>query len=111
VFSLASYLSHIDPGSQISVAQNVFQNRLLANIKVDFPDINLSPATLLGTGATNLRNVVPPEYLPPVLAAFNKALSQTFYVGVAGASLSIFGSMGLEWRSVKKKEGGPIGLV
>jgi hypothetical protein len=58
-----------------------------------------------------LRNVVPPEYLPAVLVAFNKALSQTYYVGVAGASLSIFGSVGLEWRSVKKQNGGPVGGV
>ena len=57
---------------------------------------------MLGTGATNLRGVVPPQYLPPVIAAYNKALQQTFYVGVAMASLSIFGSLGLEWKSVKK---------
>lgn len=79
---------------------------------MSFPGLNLTPATILKTGATNLRSVVPPAYLPPVLAAFDKALSQTFYVGVAGASLSIFGSLGLEWRSVKNKKttrvGGPV---
>lgn len=89
---------------QVSVAQNVFQNRLLANLNSGFPGLNLSPAAVLGTGATNLRGVVPSEYLMPVLAAFNKAISQTFYVGVAGASLSAFGAAGLEWRSVKKKK-------
>jgi hypothetical protein len=78
---------------------------------VDFPDISLTLATLLGAGATNLRGVIPLEYLPLVLTAFNKALSQTFYVGVAGASLSIFGSLGLEWRSVKKNSGAVGGLV
>jgi hypothetical protein len=89
---------------KISVAQNVFQNRLLSNLETAFPGLDLSPATVLGTVATNLRGVVPPQYMPPVIAAYNKALQQTFYVGVATASLSIFGSLGLEWRSVKTKK-------
>jgi hypothetical protein len=84
----------------ISVAQNVFQNRLVANLEAVFP--GLDPSMLLGsTGATNLQDVVPPEYLPRVLVAFNKALSSTFYVGAAMASLSIFGSLGIEWKSVR----------
>jgi hypothetical protein len=85
----------------ISVAQNVFQNRLVANLEAVFP--GLDPSMLLGsTGATNLQDVVPPEYLPRVLVAFSKALSSTFYVGAATASLSIFGSLGIEWKSVKR---------
>jgi hypothetical protein len=84
----------------ISVAQNVFQNRHLVNLEAVFP--GLDPAALLGdTGATNLKNVVPPEYLPEVLVAFNKALASMFYVGAAMASLSVFGSIGIEWKSVK----------
>ena len=84
----------------ISVAQNVFQNRLIANLKAVFP--GLDPSSLLGnTGATNLQDVVPPEYLTQVLVAYNKALSSTFYVGAAMASLSVFGSLGIEWKSVK----------
>lgn len=86
------------------MAQNVFENRLLSNLKTAFPGLNLSPATVLGTGATNLRGVVPPQYLPPVIAAYDRAIQQTFYVGVATASLSIFGALGLEWRSVKTKK-------
>jgi hypothetical protein len=39
-----------------------FQNRLLSNLETAFPGLDLSPATVLGTGATNLRGVVPPQY-------------------------------------------------
>jgi len=75
-------------------------NRLIANLKAVFP--GLDPSSLLGnTGATNLQDVVPPEYLTQVLIAYNKALSSTFYVGAAMASLSVFGSLGIEWKSVK----------
>jgi hypothetical protein len=88
----------------ISVAQNVFQNRLVSNLEATFPGLDLS--MLLGnTGATNLKDVVPSEYLPQVLVAFNKALASTFYVGAAMASLSIFGSLGIEWKSVKGQGG------
>jgi hypothetical protein len=83
----------------ISVAQNVFQNRLLANMTAVFPGLN--PFLVLGKGATNLQDVIPPQYLPRVLVAYNKALSETFYVGAGMASLSIFGSLGIEWKSVK----------
>ncbi|KAF8850601.1 MFS transporter [Acephala macrosclerotiorum] len=82
-----------------SVAQNVFQNRLLANLREVFP--GLGSSLVLGNGATGLQTLVPPEYLQPVLNAFNKAISQTFYVGVAMASLSVFGSLGIEWKSVR----------
>jgi hypothetical protein len=56
---------------------------------------------VLGNGATSLQDVVPPEYLSRVLVAYNKALSETFHVGAAMASLSVFGSLGIEWKSVK----------
>ncbi|KAH8652595.1 major facilitator superfamily domain-containing protein [Tricladium varicosporioides] len=83
----------------LSVAQNVFQNRLLANLREVFP--GLDSLVVLGNGATNLQDLVPPVYLQQVLEAFNKAIMQTFYVGVAIVSLSIFGSMGIEWKSIK----------
>jgi hypothetical protein len=52
----------------------------------------------------NLRGVVPPQYSLLDIAAYNKSLQQTFYVGVAAASLSIFRRPGLELRSVKRKK-------
>lgn len=83
----------------LSVAQNVFQNRLLANPRAVFPGLDAS--LVLSNGAMKLQTLVPPEYFKPFLDAFNKAILQTFYVGVAMASLSVFGSMGIEWSSVR----------
>jgi hypothetical protein len=51
----------------------------------------------------NLR-AMPSQYLLLIIATYSKAPQQTFYFGVAAASLSIFGSPGLEWRSVKTKK-------
>ncbi|KAJ9630828.1 MFS sugar transporter [Taxawa tesnikishii (nom. ined.)] len=86
----------------ISVAQNVFTNKLLSNLKIVVPDLN--PAIVLATGATELKNVIPHEYLAGVLTAYNKALTNTFYVSVALAGLSLLGALALEWKSVKGKK-------
>ncbi|TKA27786.1 hypothetical protein B0A50_04887 [Salinomyces thailandicus] len=86
----------------ISVAQNVFTNRLLANLKEVVPD--LSSALVLATGATSLKNNIPQQYLAGVQTAYNDSLMSTFYVATAMAALSIFGAGAFEWKSVKGKK-------
>lgn len=89
----------------ISVAQNVFTNRLLSNLLESVPTLN--PAIVLSTGATSLKHAITatdPSLLPGVLTAYNSALTQTYYVSVAMASLSIVGALGVEWKSVKGKK-------
>lgn len=39
-----------------------------------------------------------------VLLAYNKTLDETFYVAAAMASLSVFGAVFMEWKSVKGKK-------
>ncbi|KAK4546220.1 hypothetical protein LTR36_002357 [Oleoguttula mirabilis] len=86
----------------ISVAQNVFTNRLLSNLKEAAPGVDL--ALVLSTGATSLRDVIPEQYLPGVQVAYNNSVMSTFYVAVAMASFSILGSLAFEWKSVKGKK-------
>jgi hypothetical protein len=56
---------------------------------------------LLSAGAMNL------NFGPAVEKAYNHALTQTYYVPVAIAALSICGSLATEWRSVKAKKENP----
>lgn len=84
----------------ISVAQNVFSNKLLSNLKEVVPGID--PALVIRTGATDLKSIIPPQYYDGTLIAYNAALRSTFYVAVAMAAFSIFGSAAMEWRSVKQ---------
>ncbi|KXT02357.1 hypothetical protein AC578_188 [Pseudocercospora eumusae] len=86
----------------VSAANNIFNNKLLSGIAGIVP--GLSPQTILETGATALRNVIPDGYLPAVLEVYNDALVGTFYVATALGALSIVGSGALEWRSVKGQE-------
>ncbi|KAL8928676.1 MAG: hypothetical protein Q9172_000814 [Xanthocarpia lactea] len=86
----------------ISVGQNIFNNRLISNLVADVP--SLDPALVLRTGATDLKEAVDPAVIGDVLSAYNSAITQTFYVSVAIAALSIFGAVAMEWKSVKGKK-------
>ena len=86
----------------ISVAQNVFTNQLLKNLRTVVPDLN--PSLVLTVGATELKNAIEEKFLGGVIVAYNQSLTQTFYVSVAAAAVSIFGAAFVEWRSMKGKE-------
>ena len=86
----------------ISVAQNVFTQRLIANLKQVVPDLN--PELVLNVGATSLKNAVPKRFYSGVQHAYNDSIMNTFYVAVAMAALSILGAAALEWRSIKGKK-------
>lgn len=104
--SLIMFLQTLGGALFISIAQNIFTNRLLSNLKTQVPDLP-DPTIILRTGATSLKVAITninPAFLPDVLLAYNKAITQTFYVSVAIAALSIFGSVGMEWKSVKGKK-------
>ncbi|RMY08144.1 hypothetical protein D0868_04972 [Hortaea werneckii] len=87
----------------VSVGQNVLNSKLVSGIVRLVPD--LSPERILNTGATELRRIVPANDLQGVLVAYNSALRQVFVVATAMACLAALGAFGLEWHSVKAKEG------
>ncbi|KAK4698066.1 MFS transporter, DHA2 family, glioxin efflux transporter, partial [Lecanoromycetidae sp. Uapishka_2] len=86
----------------ISVGQNIFTNRLLTNLATYVP--SLDPKIILSTGATSLRTSVSAANIDGVLFSYNDALTQAYYVSVAMACLSVIGSLGMEWKSVKGKK-------
>ena len=92
----------------VSVAQNVLDDRLAQSLS-NVP--GFSPKAIVAQGATDLRWTVQPQYLGRVVEAYNDALVNVFYIMVAMASLSIFGSVLLKWSSLKKEKGasGPAG--
>lgn len=84
----------------ISVGQNIFQNQFAHSLRVEDPSADV--ASVLAAGTTTLRKKLPASLLPAVLKSYNTAVTQAFYVGVALAALSLFGTFALEWKSVKK---------
>ena len=86
----------------VSIAQTVFENRLVASIKAHAPKV--SPNALIKAGAAHLSQRVPKEVLPSVLHAYNIAVTQTFYVSVAAAILSFIGAGLVQWKSMKRRQ-------
>jgi MFS family permease len=84
----------------LAIAQTIFTNFLVTNLAATVPE--LDPKVVTNVGATNLQDVVPAEFALGVQVAYSKALTETFYMGVGTACLSIIGSLFIEWKSVKK---------
>ncbi|KAJ7165618.1 major facilitator superfamily domain-containing protein [Mycena crocata] len=99
--SLVAFIQTFGGAVFISVAQNVFTNKLVSGLTSQVPGVD--SAIVLSAGATSLRNLVDPKYLPTVLSVYNQALVSVYYVSLAMACLSIIGSLAIEWRSVKGK--------
>ncbi|KAH7032387.1 major facilitator superfamily transporter [Macrophomina phaseolina] len=84
----------------VSVCQNVFSNELVKGVRRLAPEV--PPRAVVGTGATDLKNVFGPDSLPSVLQAYNGALIKALTVALVMSCLSILGSSVIEWKSVKK---------
>jgi hypothetical protein len=84
----------------VAIAQSVFQNKLIQKVGQYAPGID--PAVVIATGATNIHSKIPTQDLSGVILAYDKALTQVFLVAVATGALTIIGSAGMEWKSVKK---------
>lgn len=83
----------------LPVCQSVFQNQLVSYLHEYAPNANSKG--IIESGITGLREIVSSEQLPSVLTAYNKALTQSFYVAVAMSSLSILGPVWLDRVSLK----------
>lgn len=87
----------------VSVGQNVLDQQLATKL-ANIAGINISPAQIQTAGITGLFQMVPAQLHNAVLYAYNSALRRTFLVGLILACLTILGSLGMEWRSVKKEQ-------
>ncbi|PNP44417.1 hypothetical protein TGAMA5MH_03820 [Trichoderma gamsii] len=85
----------------LSAGQSVFNHALGQGVRKFAA--GLDPTIVTNTGATALRNVIEPKFLPGVIRAYNDAVVQTFYVSLACACATVVGSLLIEWKSVKEK--------
>ena len=86
----------------ICVAQNVFQNKLVSNVAAAHI-AGLDPQKVVQIGATQIQTLIPKQFLPVVLVAYNGAVINTFYVSAAMAAVSALGAAFVPWNSVKGK--------
>lgn len=88
----------------LSIAQNVFLNRLTHNLATQVPGLN--PSNVLGSGALGLIDKIPVEFRDQVLAAYNEALVDVFYIALGLTCLVVVSTLGIEWKSIKQKKEG-----
>ena len=85
----------------VSVAENVLVNKLVSGL-ADIP--NFDPGVVVNTGATEIKSVVPPQFLGIVKAVYNHALTEVFVVALVLSCLTIFGALAIEWRNIKAQK-------
>ncbi|EEA27854.1 hypothetical protein EYB25_001178 [Talaromyces marneffei] len=99
--SLMVFMQVLGGALFVSIDTNVFSNKVVQYLVEYAPGVN--PEVVLGAGATGIQKVVDAADLPGVLLAYNDAITQTFVVIAAVASISIIGAVIVEWKSVKGK--------
>ena len=97
--SAIMFLQSLGGALFVSVASNVFNVRLVNGLS-SVPGV--TPAQVLQAGATNLMQTVAPEHINQVRVIYNQALTNTWYVAVALAAMSLVGAVFVEWRSVRE---------
>ncbi|KAJ7124545.1 major facilitator superfamily protein [Mycena epipterygia] len=103
--ALIMFLQTMGGSVFVSVAQNIFENKLVSGLRHDVPSVD--PTIILRAGATSLKNAVAPELVDAVILVYNSALVNAFYVATATACLSAVGALIIEWRSIKVEDTSP----
>ncbi|KAH8166067.1 hypothetical protein CIB48_g2191 [Xylaria polymorpha] len=99
--SVIAFMQTLGGALFVSVGNNIFNNKLVEQLTHNVPDFN--PQDVINIGTTNLRKL-PAEIIPGVLLSYNNALTTAFIVATALASITIFGAVFMEWKSVKGKK-------
>jgi hypothetical protein len=90
-----------------AVGQNIFIDKFIKQLD-GIPGVNAH--AVVRTGATAIRHQVPAAALPAVIKGYNYSLTHgPFLVSTIVACLAIFGTVGMEWRSVKEKKAAQMG--
>jgi hypothetical protein len=102
--AIAIFAQSLGGSISVSIASNIFNNRLLAEFPMAREAMSAMGAEVRADfGATAIRKMVPPQMLPQVLEAYNRGLMDAFALPIAAAGLSFLTSLLFEWKSVKGK--------
>ncbi len=82
----------------LPVAENVFLNSLVSKL-TNLP--NVDAAAVTNGGATDLTSLASGDDLKVLLADYNSALVDVFYLVVATSAVTVFGAIFVEWKSLK----------
>ncbi|TEY50703.1 hypothetical protein BOTCAL_0274g00020 [Botryotinia calthae] len=99
--ALISFFQTLGDTLFVTVGQAIFTHELVKNLSaLNLP--TLTTSLVLHTGATKLRTLVPSQYLPDVLSAYNAAIMKVFLVAIITSALTVFTGLTLEWIKIHK---------
>ncbi|EFY96681.1 MFS transporter [Metarhizium robertsii] len=90
----------------VSVGQTILSTLLVEQLS-GVP--GLDPMSIVKTGATELRHVVPSQFFGRVVDAYNFAITRIFYCALALALAQLVSALFVEWRSIKKPKDADAG--
>ncbi|KAL2127329.1 hypothetical protein VTI74DRAFT_10898 [Chaetomium olivicolor] len=85
----------------VSAAQSAFVNTMVAELASSAPDVN--PATLLATGATQIRTMFTPEEVPGILIAYMAGIKTALAISVGAVGLAFVVSLFGNFKSLNKE--------
>lgn len=103
--ALIFFMQQLGGSIFLSVSQNIFSNALVNRLS---GVANLDTETIVNTGATNLRTIVPASELSVVVDAYSYSLTRVFVMAAALSAVMILGPLALEWKSIKNDKGSEI---
>ena len=98
------FLQNLGPSIMVSVANTIFANSLVADVKALLP--GLDAQGIATAGATDLRNNVAPQDMNTLLNVYNRALTRTFLVAAIMAAGSILGLAGIGLKRIPSSDTG-----
>lgn len=86
----------------LSIAQNVFLTKLVGYLATVLPQLDGRIA--MNNGALALIDSVPAAQRDKVLAAYNRALVDIFYISLGLSCVAVASTFGVEFRRIKQKD-------
>ncbi|RDW72815.1 hypothetical protein BP6252_06722 [Coleophoma cylindrospora] len=83
----------------VSAGESAFEATLTK--KLESSDASVSPLTVIGTGATDVRKVFAPADLPFILRAYMDGIQTAFIVAIALACACTLFSFGAKWQKLE----------
>ncbi|KAK7225152.1 hypothetical protein V2G26_013155 [Clonostachys chloroleuca] len=88
-----------------AVGQNLLTDKLLRNLK-GLPGVD--GAAVVAAGGKGFTEIVPPALMDVVLDAYNSALKNVFWVGLATPAVAWVFSWMMEWRQLPDSDAAPM---
>ena len=98
--ALMFFMQQLGGSVFLAVSQNIFSSRLVKSLSAI---VGLDTETIINTGATALRTIVPLDQLKSIIDAYSYALTRVFVLTAVLSACMTLGSLPVEWKRIKGK--------